>query len=442
MPVGAGRRRLPADPCPARQVGRPLPFPPMPPTPSGYVPGAPIISTEDLHEGLTRLQAGQTDFDVGGANVAFSGIPQGMHNVLRDLQESPLGRKANQIESMTIEMVAMLFDFIFDTQGPAGRHQGAAGAAADPGAEGGDARRRVLRQEVASVAAAGQRAGAGGTGLVAGHGPGRSAVQEDRARSSTRSSTTSPTISRSSTSSASSWKRSWPRKRRPPRRTSSRRPRKSTSATASRSPRSSRRPRSSGGSRRIRCRISWRRSCARTGRARSSTSTCNDGEESEAWGSGSHDARGPRLERAAQALAGGPPAPGGAAAVAAQAAVGRHAQPGLAAGRARDVHGQPRRGARGGGEAVAGRDRSPTAAVAEAAKVQAEMAKAAGDDDARREGRGAGRGDDAGRSRSRSSPSAKSSTTTTWKSRAAWNAACGSSSRPTTASSRSRSSRG
>jgi hypothetical protein len=91
-------------------------FSPMPPTPSGYVPGAPIISSQDLHEGLTRLQAGQTGFDVGGATVAFSGIPQGMHNVLRDLQESPLGQKANQLESMTIEMVAMLFDFIFDTR--------------------------------------------------------------------------------------------------------------------------------------------------------------------------------------------------------------------------------------------------------------------------------------------------------------------------------------
>jgi hypothetical protein len=86
------------------------------PTPSGYIPGAPIISSVDLHEGLTRLQAGQTDFDVGGAQVAFSGVPQGMHNVLRDLQESPLGRKANQLESMTIEMVAMLFDFIFETR--------------------------------------------------------------------------------------------------------------------------------------------------------------------------------------------------------------------------------------------------------------------------------------------------------------------------------------
>jgi hypothetical protein len=70
-----------------------------------------------LHEGLTRLQAGQSTFDLGGgASVQFSGIPEGLHNVLRDLQESPLGKKANQLESMTIEMVAMLFDFIFETR--------------------------------------------------------------------------------------------------------------------------------------------------------------------------------------------------------------------------------------------------------------------------------------------------------------------------------------
>ena len=109
----AGPRRFRRSACPARRCRR---FAPMRPTPSGYVPGAPIISTADLHEGLTRLQAGQTDFDVGGAQVAFSGIPEGLHNVLRDLQESPLGAKANQLESMTIEMVAMLFDFIFETR--------------------------------------------------------------------------------------------------------------------------------------------------------------------------------------------------------------------------------------------------------------------------------------------------------------------------------------
>jgi hypothetical protein len=91
-------------------------FAPLAPTPSGYIPGPPIISTVDLHEGLTRLQAGETGFDIGGAQVSFSGVPEGMHNVLRDLQASPLARKANQLESMTIEMVAMLFDFIFETR--------------------------------------------------------------------------------------------------------------------------------------------------------------------------------------------------------------------------------------------------------------------------------------------------------------------------------------
>jgi hypothetical protein len=101
-------------------TGHPAPptraFPPLPPTPSGYVPGAPIVATPGMREGLTRLQQGQTDFDVEGMQIAFSGIPEGLHNVLRDLQESPLGQRANQLEAMTIEMVAMLFDFIFETR--------------------------------------------------------------------------------------------------------------------------------------------------------------------------------------------------------------------------------------------------------------------------------------------------------------------------------------
>jgi len=94
-----------------------IPSGPLPPTPSGYVPGPPIIATPALGEGLARLQAGETGFDLGGGTfVQFSGIPQGTHNVLRDLQESPLGKKANQLESMTIELVAMLFDFVFETR--------------------------------------------------------------------------------------------------------------------------------------------------------------------------------------------------------------------------------------------------------------------------------------------------------------------------------------
>ena len=94
-----------------------VPQGPLPATPSGYIPGSPIIATRELGEGLSRLQAGETGFDLGdGTFVRFTGIPQGKHNVLRDLQESALGQRVNQLESMTIELVAMLFDFIFETR--------------------------------------------------------------------------------------------------------------------------------------------------------------------------------------------------------------------------------------------------------------------------------------------------------------------------------------
>jgi hypothetical protein len=98
-------------------AARYIPRGPLAQTPSGYIPGAPIIVTPMLGEGLARLQAGESDFDLGdGTYVQFSGIPEGRHNVLRDLQDSSLGKRANQLESMTIELVAMLFDYIFETK--------------------------------------------------------------------------------------------------------------------------------------------------------------------------------------------------------------------------------------------------------------------------------------------------------------------------------------
>jgi len=114
---GAGPADFPSIDMGAISGSRFVPSGPLAPTPSGYVPGMPIMATPALGEGLARLQAGETGFDLGGgAVVRFSGIPQGTHNVLRDLQESPLGAKANQLESMTIELVAMLFDFVFETR--------------------------------------------------------------------------------------------------------------------------------------------------------------------------------------------------------------------------------------------------------------------------------------------------------------------------------------
>jgi hypothetical protein len=99
------------------QIHAPV-FPPMPAGPPaiGQFGGPRILVTQELGDALSRLQQGETGFDVGGVPVQFAGVPEGMHNVLRDLQESPLGAKANQLEAMTIELVAMLFDFIFETK--------------------------------------------------------------------------------------------------------------------------------------------------------------------------------------------------------------------------------------------------------------------------------------------------------------------------------------
>jgi Protein of unknown function (DUF1631) len=78
--------------------------------------GPRILVTPELNDALGRLQHGETGFDFAGAQVQFSGLQQDMHNVLRDIRDSPIGSKANQLESMTIELVAMLFDFIFETK--------------------------------------------------------------------------------------------------------------------------------------------------------------------------------------------------------------------------------------------------------------------------------------------------------------------------------------
>ena len=97
-------------PMPAGEGGE-LPLPQI-----GQFGGPRILVTQELGDALSRLQQGETSFDVGGVTVQFAGIPEGKRNVLRDLQESPLGAKANQLEAMTIELVAMLFDFIFETK--------------------------------------------------------------------------------------------------------------------------------------------------------------------------------------------------------------------------------------------------------------------------------------------------------------------------------------
>ena len=112
-----------------------------------------------LGEGLARLQAGETDFDLGGGDVRPvlrhparhaqrparpAGVPARQEGEPARIDDDRAGRDAVRLH--------------LRDQGSAGRHQGAARAPADPGAEGGDARRRVLRQEDPPVAAARQRA--------------------------------------------------------------------------------------------------------------------------------------------------------------------------------------------------------------------------------------------------------------------------------------------
>jgi hypothetical protein len=86
------------------------------PPATGPFGGPRILVTPELGDALSRLQHGESNMNYGGVSFQLAGLQQDMHNVLRDLQESPLGSKANQLEAMTIELVAMLFDFIFETK--------------------------------------------------------------------------------------------------------------------------------------------------------------------------------------------------------------------------------------------------------------------------------------------------------------------------------------
>ncbi|HEX8013102.1 MAG TPA: DUF1631 domain-containing protein [Casimicrobiaceae bacterium] len=114
-PAGPGMLGVPGMagglPAPAAAERSEVPLPTV-----GPFGGPRILTTQELGDALARLQQGESGFEVGGVPVQFAGVPEGMHNVLRDLQDSPLGAKANQLEAMTIELVAMLFDFIFETR--------------------------------------------------------------------------------------------------------------------------------------------------------------------------------------------------------------------------------------------------------------------------------------------------------------------------------------
>lgn len=64
---------------------------------------------------LTNLQRGDTAaMVVDGSSFDVDSLSSGNVNVLHQLKQSPVGRAANQVDAMTIDIVAMLFDYIFD----------------------------------------------------------------------------------------------------------------------------------------------------------------------------------------------------------------------------------------------------------------------------------------------------------------------------------------
>lgn len=82
------------------------------------VGGAPLLQGADLLGSLTRLQlgnvAGVSGADGGELAPIFAAAQAGTTNVLRELKGTSVGAGMGQVDSMTLDIVAMLFDELFD----------------------------------------------------------------------------------------------------------------------------------------------------------------------------------------------------------------------------------------------------------------------------------------------------------------------------------------
>lgn len=92
--------------------------PVMPQGSGGFTPsdagGFPALNV-GVMDMLTNLQRGDTAaLAVDGSGFDVDSLSTGNVNVLHQLKQSPVGRAANQVDAMTIDIVAMLFDYIFD----------------------------------------------------------------------------------------------------------------------------------------------------------------------------------------------------------------------------------------------------------------------------------------------------------------------------------------
>jgi hypothetical protein len=91
-------------------------FPPI--AAGGLAPGAPIVlQGAELLGSLTRIQHGDVSMIAGG-NLPLSStlVQPGIVNVLRELKETNLGGGLGQMDALTLDIVSMLFDEIFDDE--------------------------------------------------------------------------------------------------------------------------------------------------------------------------------------------------------------------------------------------------------------------------------------------------------------------------------------
>ena len=80
----------------------------------GLAATGPALNPAELMQSLTRIQHGDVSAIAGTVPLAAAVMTHGATNVLRDLKATSLGSGVGQTEGMTLDIVIMLFDQIFD----------------------------------------------------------------------------------------------------------------------------------------------------------------------------------------------------------------------------------------------------------------------------------------------------------------------------------------
>ena len=88
-----------------------------PPAPGMGVGGVPIVQGTELMGSLTKIQTGDFTGVTSQDGVDLSAVfaaASSMTNVLRELKTSSVGASMGQVDAMTLDIVSMLFDELFD----------------------------------------------------------------------------------------------------------------------------------------------------------------------------------------------------------------------------------------------------------------------------------------------------------------------------------------